>query len=119
MGRQLEDFDTDDIIGGNLGSATESSDDEIEIIADQDQTGASKRHARDLTNLEDEPDEFIRGEVDVKTQMDRTTREMDLSIQGIRDNSGRGLQTHGLEEVAAATDRAMAEKKGRKKPIHH
>lgn len=38
-------------------------------------------NAEDQDDLENEPDEFIRGEVDVKTQMDRTTRIMEETFE--------------------------------------
>jgi hypothetical protein len=76
------------------GEATENSGDEETIIGDQDQT----LNERTLGNLdenmgaksysldtaEDEPSDFMRGEIDVKTQMDRAAREMDAAIRGRR-----------------------------------
>jgi hypothetical protein len=108
MGRFQDDTDTDAIIPSRSDSATESSDDEIEIMMDQDQTSSMGRSAPNLLDVENEPMDFIRGDVDVKTQMDRTTQNMKLQIQGVRDNSHPGLQTHGIEEAAAATDRDLA-----------
>lgn len=69
--------------------------DESQIIADQDLT-----NDHDITNLdekmgaisnsmdtlENEPDEFLQGDVDVVTQMRRTRRAMDAAID---ESSGR------------------------------
>lgn len=63
--------------------------DESQIIADQDMTNEGDITALDenmgaisnsLDALEDEPAEFIRGEVDVVEQMNRTTRAMEEAI---------------------------------------
>ena len=76
------------------GEAMENKGDEEKIIGDQDQTMIEG----DITNLdenmgaktysldtvEDEPEDFMRGEIDVKTQMDRTAREIDAAVHGRR-----------------------------------
>jgi hypothetical protein len=111
MGRFQDDADTDRIIPSSSASATESSEDEIEIMMDQDRTSSMGKRAANLLDVENEPAEFIRGDVDVKTQMDRTTRTMRLQLEGVRDNTLPGLQTHGIEEAAAATDRDLAMKR--------
>ncbi len=83
----------------SAGEAYENSDDEAQILADQDQTTPDDNLTRDenmgapsnsLEAMEDEPGDFMRGEVDVKEQMDRAADAMDSSI--------RGLQTQGDED---------------------
>ena len=63
--------------------------DESQIISDQDMTNEHDitkmdSHMGAITNslepIEDEPEDFIQGEVDVVTQMDRTTRAMEEII---------------------------------------
>lgn len=74
--------------GGNK-EPIENHDDESQILADQDLTNenditeldenlGAKSHS--LDDLEKEPADFMRGEVDVKEQMERTTRAMDSVI---------------------------------------
>lgn len=64
--------------------------DETQIISDQDMTNEGDITALDenmgaktnsLDSLEDEPADFVTGEIDVKEQMDRTTRAMDDAIE--------------------------------------
>lgn len=71
------------------------NDDQSQIVADQDMTNEHDISKLDenmgaisqsLDQLENEPEDFARGEVDVVTQMDRTTRAME---QAIEESSGR------------------------------
>lgn len=68
----------------------ENAEDERDIILDQDQTSlSSSRHmdenlgafGRDTPPLSEDP-EFIRGELDVKDQMDRAIRSMNNAVGG-------------------------------------
>ncbi len=82
----------------NLASDKEASfnrGDESGILADQDMTNEHDITALDenmgamshtMESLEDEPDEFLQGDVDVVTQMRRTTRAMEDAID---ESSGR------------------------------
>jgi hypothetical protein len=102
--------------------------DENEILADQDQTlkkdllvddenmGAK---TKSLDPLEDEPEDFVRGDLDVKEQMDRATDAVDASLYGYQnqsyEDSPRGELNSsfrntpgGLEEVEMKTDEALA-----------
>ncbi len=107
---------------------TEENRDESDIIADQDQTIKTHllqddenmgAHSRALDVLEDEPDDFIQGEIDVKEQMDRTADAMDASLHGYQnqayEDSPRGElgasfrdTPGGLEEVEMKTDQELA-----------
>ncbi len=84
---------------GNSGEACENKADEQQILGDQDQTTPDDSLTRDenmgapsntLEAMEDEPGDFMRGEVDVKEQMDRAADALDSAI--------RGLQTQGDED---------------------
>lgn len=70
---------------GRVKSVFENHDDESQILSDQDMTNEEDIKDLDenmgaktnsLNDLENEPAEFIRGEVDVREQMERTTRRM-------------------------------------------
>jgi hypothetical protein len=70
-------------------TAEENHEDESQIIADQDITNESDITELDenlgaktnsLDDLENEPADFLRGEVDVTEQMARTARAMDYII---------------------------------------
>lgn len=68
----------------------ENQRDETQILKDQDMTlerdisdidetmGAK---STSLDDIENGPEEFIQGEIDVKEQMDRTTRAMEAAIE--------------------------------------
>lgn len=62
--------------------SSENIEDEQGIINDRDVTNTRKRDpgtgGTDSTSLV-EPDDFMRGELDVKTQIDRATRVMDYA----------------------------------------
>ena len=113
---------------GVPGGSDENMDDESDILTDQDQTekvdllsddenmGA---HSNSLDSLENEPDDFLEGEIDVKTQMDRAAAALDASIHGYQDQGTEDSPRTelgaafadtpgGLEEVEASTDRELA-----------
>jgi hypothetical protein len=118
---------------------TENGRDESGIMTDQDQTNFSDNLTRDenmgaisnsLDTLEDEPSDFMRGEVDVKAQMDRAADAMDTSIRGLQSQAtedsprteiGAAFQDTpgGLEEVEMKTDEDMARKKGHRVDSKH
>lgn len=102
-----------------------NEEDENDILTDQDQLGpldntADIQGAKSTLSpdLENEPEEFQRGEIDVKTQIDRTTRIARANIQGHHDLDDSPATTPGgIEEVAAQTDEEMAERGLSKKDI--
>lgn len=63
--------------------AVENSADEADILSDQDETQQSADLSANEDNMISEgtelkgPDDFARGEIDVKEQMDRTMAKMD------------------------------------------
>ncbi|WP_413288840.1 hypothetical protein [Bdellovibrio sp. HCB337] len=114
--------------GSGRGEADENAEDEKEILSDQDLTekidfasddenmGA---HSNALDSLEEEPEDFLEGEVDVKEQMDRAADAMEASIfgyqnQGTEDSPRTELGAAfkytpgGIEEVEMKTDQEMA-----------
>lgn len=113
---------------GVPGGGEENSDDESDILSDQDQTEKMDllsddenmgAHSKSLGVLEDEPDDFMEGEIDVKTQMDRAAAALDASIhgyqnQGTEDSPRTELGAAfantpgGLEEVEMRTDQELA-----------
>jgi len=110
------------------GEAQETPGEEAQILGDQDATAQFDNLTRDenmgapsyaLEPLEDEPSDFMRGEVDVKEQMDRAADAMDISIHGYEsqayEDSPRGDlgasfrdTPGGLEEVIEKTDQDLA-----------
>src|SRR4051812_29839701 len=68
--------------GSVVGEGAENAEDEISILADQDQVRSpdldhpevEDQARQGILSLEDEPVEFIRGEVDVVEQINRTER---------------------------------------------
>jgi len=117
------------------GEADENSNDESDILSDQDLTSKIDllsddenlgAHSRSLDSLEDEPDEFLEGEIDVKEQMDRAAEAMEASIfgyqnQGTEDSPRTELGAAfrntpgGLEEVEMKTDQDLIQ---RHHPLH-
>jgi hypothetical protein len=117
------------------GEADENSNDESDILSDQDLTSKIDlleddenlgAHSRSLDALEDEPDEFLEGEIDVKEQMDRAAEAMESSIfgyqnQGTEDSPRTELGAAfrdtpgGLEEVEMKTDQDLIQ---RHHPLH-
>ena len=70
---------------GRVKTVFENHNDESQILTDQDMTNEEDIKELDenmgaktnsLDDLENEPAEFIRGEVDVSEQIERTTRRM-------------------------------------------
>lgn len=108
-------------------TAQENGKDSEEILEDQDQTNFEDKLTRDenmgaktysLDTLEDEPADFARGEVDVKSQMDRAERQHDSAIYGYQGpNEGEGPEG-GLEEVIQKTEQALA-KSRHPRPARH
>lgn len=111
-----------------MGEASENTYDENEILEDQDVTNKSNLHTddenmgaktRSYESLEDEPGDFMRGEIDVKDQMDRAADAMDASIHGYQNQGAEDsprteigasfkYTPGGLEEVEAKTDEYLA-----------
>jgi hypothetical protein len=109
----------------------ENKKDEADILADQDQTVPSDPLTQDenmgaksmtLDASEEEPGDFMRGEVDVKEQMDRAADAIDSSIRGLsnqadedspRTEIGAAFRDTpgGLEEVEMRTDEELAHKR--------
>ncbi|MEZ0390572.1 MAG: hypothetical protein ACAH59_00025 [Pseudobdellovibrionaceae bacterium] len=109
---------------------SENRRDETGILTDQDQTALGDALTKDenmgaisnsLESLEDEPADFMRGEVDVVEQMDRAASAMDASIRGLpsqadedspRSEIGASFKDTpgGLEEVEMKTDEDMAKR---------
>lgn len=99
--------------------------DELEILSDQDLTAKSDitsldenlgAKSKSLGSLEDESPDFMRGELDVKEQMDRAQEAFASSIHG-ETNLARDPQSEleasfrhtpgGLEEVIMKTEEEM------------
>jgi hypothetical protein len=104
------------------GEALENSKDAAEIIEDQDQTTPTDNLTADenmgaktftLDSLENEPAEFSRGDIDVKTQMDRTARRMNSAIHGFESLDDEPQAEGGLEEVVEKTEQALARRRHR------
>jgi hypothetical protein len=113
----------------------ENKKDESDILSDQDQTLYKDALNRDenmgaisnsLESLEDEPPDFMRGEVDLVEQMDRASNAMDASIHGLSNQADEDSPRSelgaefkgtpgGLEEVEMKTDEAMARQRGHQK----
>lgn len=113
----------------------ENSAEEQQILTDQDDTleddiagfdesGVEKR--KSLEAVEDDPEDFIEGEIDVKKQMDLATEAVADSFAGVQERTGEDdrnselLETFrstpgGLEEVILKTDQDLAAKKKKKK----
>lgn len=98
-------------------------EDETNILNDQDQTSREPNQvdenmgaiSHSLESLEDEPADFMRGEVDVKEAMDRAAREMNASIHGLADEDDDGSPEDtpgGLEEVEQKMYQDLATHKG-------
>jgi hypothetical protein len=112
------------------GGASEDQSDESDILADQDLTEKMDllsddenlgAHSRSLDSLEDEPDDFMEGELDVKAAMDRAAEALDASIHGYQDRAtedsprtelGAAFKDTpgGLEEVEMKTDQELAQR---------
>lgn len=133
MDQERERSSTPEFTQQTKGEAPENSMDEKEILGDQDQTiyNGTKRTFRrrddenmgakslSLDSLEDEPDDFIRGDVDVKEQMDRAADAMESSLRGLQNQGAEDSPATelgasfkytpgGIEEVAEKTDEYLA-----------
>lgn len=117
------------------GETRENRIDENSILSDKDNTGPTtikdtvKRFNMTdtaLEPLEDLPADFMRGEVDVKEQMDLAASAMDSSLRGLQsqadEDSPRGElgasfrdTPGGVDEVSAKTDQYLASHKLGKK----
>lgn len=114
---------------GFRGEASENESDESDILSDQDATEKFSNEldenlgakSNSLDSLEEEPDGFLTGEVDVKEQMDRAAEALDASIHGYQNQAyedspqrelGASFQNTpgGLEEVALKTDQELAKR---------
>ena len=97
------------------GGAIENSSDEADILSDQDQTFASSDLKADKMggagrlsqDLEDEPADFMRGEVDVVEQMNRTRNAMDTVLSGHHNLDEPDVSTGGLDAVFERPDGVM------------
>ena len=121
------------------GQASENRVDEKEILIDKDQTVKPDiRTARrvfdsqelTLEPLEDLPADFMRGEIDVREQMDRAADAIEASLQGLQNQGSEdsprgelGASFHatpgGLDEVGAKTDEYLASHSLGQKNIAH
>jgi len=109
------------------GAPSEDSRDESDIMTDQDSTRMSHLLTDEesvgagnaLEAMEDEPGDFMRGELDVKEQMDRAATALDASLRGYQSQAdedsprtelGASFRETpgGLEEVAQKTDQYLA-----------
>lgn len=102
------------------GEGVENSEDEAQIVADQDQTGAAAMGGQmGWASSEDkvmggmgtqdfglDSGEFARGEIDVREQMDRTTARMDAST-GRTDELASPGDEQGNVDIDDITSEAM------------
>jgi len=114
-------------IPGNEIEPIENQKDESKILSDQDMTMKEDlTRASTLENVEDDPSDFVSGEIDVKEQMDRTAHAVSDSLKGVqnaRNKSDRSSELFesfratpgGLEEVIMKTDEDLARMHGAKK----
>jgi hypothetical protein len=80
-----------------IGDPTENSQDERDILADKDQVLGQDPSKEDPSavrgqmsgSVEDEPDDFVRGEIDVVTAIDRTMRDYDDDLRGLSRRSAK------------------------------
>lgn len=107
------------------GDSSGDADEAAQILSDQDLTSKADISTLDenmgaksvsLENIEDESADFMRGEVDVKEQMDRASSAMEDSILGLEldeeDPYGELNATYrstpgGLDDVIKKTDEAI------------
>lgn len=113
------------------GAPVEDPMDEADILGDQDSTKTMQPGLDDenmgaqsnaLDALEDEPADFMRGDIDVKEQMDRAADALESSLAGWesqayeddpRGDLGASFRATpgGLEEVEMKTDQDLANKR--------
>lgn len=110
MNESMPDMDIENEMG-------EAQEDQAQILADQDQTlkgdvtGLDENmgaRSETLDELEDEQSDFMRGEVDVKAQMDRAGRHLLGEHQPVDDGDVEDTPG-GLEEVIERTDRDLGQ----------
>lgn len=115
----------------DLDDVVENISDESQILTDQDQTMSADPSRLDenmgaisnsLEPMEDEAPDFMRGEVDVKKQMDLTRRAMEDGLNGVRPDPPPTIGEDGeldaafretpggLEEVIMKTEQERARK---------
>jgi len=96
--------------------ADQDLSEKLDTATDDENLGA---HSKALDELEEEPNDFLTGEVDVKEQMDRAADAMEASISGYPDRSSEDSPRSelgsafrntpgGLEEVEFKTDQELA-----------
>jgi hypothetical protein len=110
------------------GGSDEEPMAESNILSDQDGTKSMRPDVDDenlgaqsiaLDSLENEPTEFMRGDIDVKEQMDRAANALDSSLHGWESqayeddpNGDLGASFRatpgGIEEVEMKTDQELA-----------
>jgi hypothetical protein len=108
----------------------ENREDESEILTDEDETSKKDVSEFDehtgaksvsLGSLEDEPENFMMGEVDVRRQMDDAASVVEDAIHGVQETvdaddpngelaSSFRATPGGIEEVIEKTDEALAHK---------
>lgn len=109
----------------------ENQNDEVKILSDQDMTlKEDLTQISSLENMEDDPKEFVSGEIDVKEQMDRTAHVVADSLAGVQSSRGQRDRRSelaesfratpgGLEEVIMKTDEDLARMRAKKnKKLH-
>ena len=96
------------------GRAVENAQDEADILGGDNQNESIL--IRGVQPIEDEPADFMRGEVDVKEQMDRAARALNGSEGSPQGELGSSFKDTpgGLEEVEMKTDQEMAKSKVRR-----
>lgn len=110
-----KDFGSD--LETHPGQASFDERDRSDIIRDKDETlDESEREAMSgapIQDYENEPGEFMRGEIDVKTQIDRTVRITRAEARGHHElDDSPDFTPGGIDEVAEKTDQDLAERKG-------
>lgn len=111
----------------NTIDPVENQKDESKILSDQDMTMKEDlTRASTLENVEDDPSDFVSGEIDVKEQMDRTAHAVADSLKGVQNARSKGDRSSellesfratpgGLDEVIMKTDEDLARMHGAKK----
>jgi hypothetical protein len=109
------------------GEASESEEDEKLIIGDQDETGHGTPDAEDEVmggmGTDDEfglqGGQFARGEIDLREQMERTTRIMDHATHRDRVEGALPQDNEGLIAEDAILDSLNNRKPGENERVHH
>lgn len=115
----------------NMDTASENQNDESKILSDQDMTTRGDlTQTTSVENLEDDPKDFVSGEIDVKEQMDRAAHVQADSLAGVQGAKGtRDRRSElsesfratpgGLEEVIMKTDEDIARMHSKKNKHAH